>query len=64
MSATTRVLHWFQEHADKYSVPTIKFFNNIVDILGTKYSATFYDDSFEVVDGKKRESSLLGEQEV
>jgi hypothetical protein len=52
-SVTTRVLQWLQEHGDKDSVPTIQFFNNIVDILGQKYPAMFSDDPCELVDGKK-----------
>jgi hypothetical protein len=37
LSVTTRVLQWLQEHG----VPTIQFFDSIVDILGQKYLAVF-----------------------
>jgi hypothetical protein len=53
LAVTNRVLQWLQEHSDQDSVPTLQFFNSIVEILGQKYPEMFAEDHCNVVDGKK-----------
>jgi hypothetical protein len=53
MAVVDRVIDLLVEHGDSKTVPPTKFFDSIVDVLGTKYPAVFGADPTTIVDGKK-----------
>ncbi len=48
-----RVLDLLLERGDSTTVPSTKFFDNIVEILGQKYPAVFVEDPTTIVNGQK-----------
>lgn len=53
LAVSERVLDLLLEMGDGKTVPGIRFFENIVDVLGTKYPSMFAEDPYVIVDGVK-----------
>lgn len=53
LAVVDRVLDMLLEQGDGKTVPTIQFFNNIVDVLGNKYPGMFAEDPSTVINGIK-----------
>lgn len=48
-----RVLQLLMEVGDGQTVPILRFFENVVDVLGTKYPGMFAQDPITIVNGVK-----------
>jgi hypothetical protein len=48
-----RVIDLLVQHGDSQTVPGTKFFDNVVDVLGTKYPAVFGQDPTILVNGER-----------